>query len=87
MKIGKDKLAHAGVCFLATTIVGLVVFGIGEAGAILCGVFFALGLGLGKEYGDSKASGNKWDWWDILADVVGIVLAVVVLLVIFKIIK
>jgi uncharacterized protein YfiM (DUF2279 family) len=40
----------------------------------LIGAFFALGLGLGKEYGDSKASGNKWDWWDIVADVVGIVI-------------
>ena len=76
MSIGKDKLLHAGVCFFATVLVAIATFWVGQIGSILCGSLFALGLGLGKEYGDSKASGNKWDWWDILADCVGIGLAV-----------
>ena len=74
--MGKDKVLHACVCFIATVIVSIATYWIGETGSILCGALFALGLGLGKEYGDSKASGNKWDWWDILADLVGIGLAV-----------
>lgn len=77
MKIGLDKLFHAGVCFLGTAIVSCAMFFLGEAGSILCGSWFSLGLGFGKEYGDSKASGNKWDWWDIVADVAGIAVAVI----------
>ena len=87
MKIGTDKILHAVVCFFATAVVGCACFWLGEAGSILCGVFFALGLGIGKEYGDSKASGNKWDWFDILADVVGIVVAVIALVVVYKVFK
>ena len=32
----------------------------------------AIGLALGKEYGDKGATGNHWCWWDILADAIGI---------------
>ena len=31
----------------------------------------ALAMGIGKEYGDECAEGNKWDWEDILHDVLG----------------
>jgi len=54
----KDKILHFGVCFFFS------LFG-------LYGVAFAGGLAIGKEYGDSKASGNTWSWGDILADVLG----------------
>lgn len=37
------------------------------------GVSFGLGASLGKEYGDSKAFGNKWDWYDIVADCLGLI--------------
>ena len=83
MKIGKDKILHAGACFFATILVSVSMFFLGKTGSILCGSWFALGLGLGKEYGDSKAKGNKWDWWDIVADVVGIGLAVLFLLIVW----
>ena len=33
----------------------------------------AIGLALGKEYGDKGATGNHWCWWDLLADAIGIV--------------
>ena len=59
-KIGnmrRDKILHFLVCFLAAIISPM----------------FSLGLALGKEYGDSKAAGNHWCWWDILADAVGLV--------------
>ena len=53
----RDKILHFLICFLAAIISPL----------------FSLGLALGKEYGDSKATGNHWCWWDILADAVGLV--------------
>lgn len=56
--IGKDKYKHFGVCLIASVI----------------HPFLAIGLAIGKEYGDSKAIGNKWDWYDILADIIGIVI-------------
>ena len=31
----------------------------------------ALAMGIGKEYGDECAEGNKWDWSDVLHDVLG----------------
>lgn len=34
--------------------------------------FLAAGMAIGKEYGDEKASGNHWCWWDLLADFIGI---------------
>ena len=36
------------------------------------GATFSAGLGLGKEYGDKYAAGNRWDWTDIAADALGI---------------
>ena len=51
----KDKILHFLVCFVAAIFSPL----------------FSLGLALGKEYGDSKAPGNHWCWWDILADAIG----------------
>ena len=84
MDIGKDKVAHFFVCFFATIAVSLSCFKLGQLSSILCGVFFALGLGLGKEYGDSKATGNKWSWADILADALGIVVAVVSLMIAWR---
>ncbi len=55
----KDKLLHFSACFLAT----------------LLSPWLALGLALGKEYGDHKAQGNRWDWLDMLANISGILLA------------
>ena len=40
------------------------------------------GLGFGKEYGDSKASGNHWDWWDIVADAAGVAIGMTVILIV-----
>lgn len=52
----RDKWMHAGVCLVAALVHPL----------------FALGLALGKEYGDKKAAGNHWCWKDLVADAVGI---------------
>lgn len=57
-KIGLDKWKHFGVCLIASIV----------------SPWLAVGLALGKEYGDSKAVGNKWDWMDIVADAVGVLI-------------
>ena len=56
----KDKLLH----FLCSLLASLV------------DPWLAVGLGIGKEYGDSKSPVNKWDWLDILADGLGIAVGV-----------
>lgn len=61
----KDKALHFRLCGFATLVTGL------PAG-IVAGILFGAGLGIGKEYGDSKAPGNKWSWGDIGADALGI---------------
>jgi hypothetical protein len=58
--IRPDLIKHFIVCFIFPLLFGSH------------GASFALGLGVGKEYGDSACPNNKWDWWDILADVLGI---------------
>ena len=45
------------------------------------GVLFGLGLGLGKEIGDMLSPGNKWDWTDILADILGLAAGTIVILI------
>ena len=77
MKIGKDKLYHALVNFVfALTGFISIPFALG-----LC-----IGASIGKEYGDSKASGNKWDWMDIVADLIGMGLGLLTVIIVKKII-
>lgn len=54
----KDKLQHFLVCLWAAIIHPML----------------AIGLALGKEYGDMKAQGNHWCWMDLLADGFGVIL-------------
>ena len=63
--IAKDKLLHF-------TISAVIAFALSLANPI-AGISFTLGLGLCKEYGDSKAQGNKWSWGDIVADAIGVI--------------
>lgn len=70
---GKDKYIHFGVC-LAIAYVARVVFGwmsVPVIVAALIGFCCAMCTGIGKEYGDKLAPGNKWDWYDIIADALG----------------
>lgn len=69
----KDKLLH----FIVNLI---VVLSIGWINLPLA-IGLAAGLSIGKEYGDSKAPGNKWDWYDILADAIGIVIGLLLVLI------
>lgn len=58
-----DKLLHFGVNVV------LALFGIWYYSL---GIGLSIGASLGKEYGDSKATGNKWSWSDIVADMLGL---------------
>lgn len=64
----KDKQLHMLVCFLAAIISPML----------------AIGLAIGKEYGDSKSPTNRWDWMDILADTIGLVPGAVIHMLIIK---
>lgn len=57
-----DKVLHFGVNF----VMALTAFWSWQFAVGIC-----IGLSVGKEYGDSKASGNKWSWADIIADMLG----------------
>lgn len=69
----QDKMLHA-LCGLLAAVIVSVILAHACAGrplaAILGGFFAALFLGVGKEYGD-RASGNRFDWGDILATAAG----------------
>lgn len=58
----KDKLLHFGVCLITGILSPML----------------AVGLAIGKEYGDKRAKVNHWCWWDIAADAAGVALAVVI---------
>lgn len=84
--MNKDHIKHFIVCAFAT----FASFALYATFLPFWHVFamcplLGVGLGVGKEYGDSQASGNKWDWTDILADGLGIVAAMVVLLAMYGI--
>lgn len=70
-----SALASAGIALLLW--VSLVVTSCEElmehllAPVWFSGLACALAMGVGKEYGDECAEGNKWDWSDVLYDVLG----------------
>ena len=74
MAIRKDHIFH----FIASA-VGMI-FGYYIMTLLSCpfwpciagGVLFGLGLGLGKEFGDMLSPGNKFDFSDLLADLIGL---------------
>lgn len=82
-----DYILHFGVCFLSTSIIGILFFLVVNhfsgyvpgVVASLFGAVFALGLSLGKEFGDRNNPNSGWSWGDIKADGVGILLGLVLL--------
>ena len=88
MKIAKDKQLHFICCMLIASVITFTLGLISNwyTGGI-AGLLTAIGTGVGKEYGDSKAIGNKWDWYDILADSIGTIVGILIgLLILFFII-
>lgn len=76
MKIQQDKIKHFTVClilaFIASTIEA--VCGASYVHSMMAGTIAGAAIGVGKEYGDKCAPGNKWDWYDIAADMAGAVI-------------
>lgn len=73
--LSTDKIKHFAACLAISAFTAMILDAAGSTllpcliGSLLCGI----SAGAGKEYGDSKCSENFWDWWDILADVLGAV--------------
>lgn len=79
MKIAKDKVLHFSVNLIVcyATAIMVYIYTAGLECAANAGFFMAAGMSIGKEYGDSKAAGNHWCWWDILADYLGNILGLI----------
>jgi len=76
--IAEDKVKHFfvnAVVVISITLM-LLCLGFETIPAYTASVFLAVGLSIGKEYGDSRAVGNKWDWWDICYDILGIIIGI-----------
>ena len=83
-----DKFLHFIVCCGAAVLSSIPSFFFMDKWQCVYSSFlFPIGLGLGKEYGDSKASGNKWSWGDVVADVLGVIVGSLLVLLTYSIIK
>lgn len=73
VKIPSDKIKHFAVCMLVSLSVSLLEMLIGARFAqyAIAGFSAGVAIGIGKEYGDHCAAGNKWDWYDLIADTLG----------------
>lgn len=75
MKIQQDHIKHFGVCLIIAFIASSIEAGFGASyyQAAIAGIIAGGAIGVGKEYGDHCAPGNKWNWSDIVADMTGAV--------------
>lgn len=79
--MSEDHKKHSIICAIATFLsFGLYAPFLPFWHVFLMCPLLGIGLGIGKEYGDSQASGNRWDWTDIGADLLGTASALAVLL-------
>lgn len=70
----KDFYMHIFMCAIVAVIIAtvLVHLSVGRPAPAIVGAFMGtVACGLGKEFGDSRAPGNKWSWTDVTADVIG----------------
>lgn len=70
-----DKMQHFLVCaaIAALTCILMMLVGATVLHCAIASVGTSMAAGLGKEYGDRCAVGNRWDWLDIAADLAGAV--------------
>ena len=73
MKIKQDHLKHFSVCLAVAFSASSIEAGFGASygQSFVAGIIAGGAIGVGKEYGDKCAPGNKWDWSDIAADIAG----------------
>lgn len=84
-----DKLLHIAVCSLVAVIAAVITYLADKCAdkaltLAVVGCICALSIGIGKEFGDSVNPNDYWDWWDILADVVGMVVGAILIILMFK---
>lgn len=74
--IGRDKYIHFAMCLVIAFVFTyfLKCLDTPTLAAILGGFGASMGTACGKELGDHLAPGNKWDWYDIIADALGAVI-------------
>lgn len=80
MKIAKDKIKHFCACAVVSCTTAAIesLSGVGMGCAFIAGLIAGVAIGVGKEYGDHCADGNKWDWEDIAADSLGSIVGAIV---------
>lgn len=73
MKIHPDHIKHFIVCLAVAFSASSIEAGFGAyyGQSFIAGMIAGGAIGVGKEYGDKCAPGNKWDWSDITMDMVG----------------
>lgn len=73
LKIKFDDILHIVACMLCAFCVSAIIAHTttSPTPAIVGGWLAAMFLGVGKEFGDSRASGNAWSWSDIFYDFIG----------------
>lgn len=73
LKIELEDVLHVVCCaicaFMASTILAHSTSSV--LPCCLGGFLAGFCLGLGKEFGDYRASGNSWSWKDVLFDCIG----------------
>ncbi len=81
IKIGQDKIFHMTTCFLILmSVTAISLHSHGKLAAILLGAGISLFAGVAKELFD-KWRGEKFDWVDVLADVAGIAIGIMICLI------
>lgn len=73
MKIQQDKIKHFAACFAVALTASATEAAIGATAlhSAAAGFMAGIAIGVGKEYGDRCAPGNRWDWADLAADTLG----------------
>lgn len=68
-----DKWKHMAVCAtVAMCAMGLMrIIHALPIVAVLASLLCAISIGAGKEYGDYCNPNNRWDWYDLLFDLLG----------------
>ncbi len=73
LKIKFEDFLHIIACMLCAFVVsGILAHTTTEpTPAIVGGWLAAMFLGVGKEFGDSRATGNSWSWRDMFCNFIG----------------
>ena len=73
LKLKFEDVLHIIACMLCAFCVSAIIahLTITPTPAIVGGWLSGMFLGVGKEFGDSRESGNAWSWRDFLFDFIG----------------